>query len=65
MITRSKEDYTRFLAAAFLLSAAVLVTFQFYLTREPARIIADLAADEARAAEIGRASCRERVSCCV
>jgi len=64
MITRSKEDYTRFLAAAFLLSAAVLVTFQFYLTREPARIIADLAADEARAAEEGQLLYGENCAAC-
>ncbi|MDE3091538.1 MAG: c-type cytochrome, partial [Chloroflexota bacterium] len=44
---KTREDYTRLVAAAFLLSLGMLVAFQIYLLREPERISSVLAADQA------------------
>jgi cytochrome c oxidase cbb3-type subunit 3 len=49
---RKREDYTRLVAAALLLSVGVLVAFQIYMLREPSRIQSVLAADQA--AQIAR-----------
>ncbi len=45
---RKKEDYTRLLAAALLLSVGILIAFQIYLLREPNRIQSVLASDQAQ-----------------
>jgi mono/diheme cytochrome c family protein len=44
---RSREDYTRLLAVAIVLSFGVLIAFQIYIVREPDRIQSVLAADQA------------------
>jgi mono/diheme cytochrome c family protein len=44
---RTREDYTRLIAAALFLSVGVLVAFQIYMLREPERIQSVLAADQA------------------
>src|ERR1700674_1700496 len=43
---RSREDYTRILIVALVLSVGILVAFQVYLLREPGRISNVLAADQ-------------------
>ncbi len=48
---RSQENYTSFLAVGFGLTLAILIVFQIYIFREPARIQVDQAADR-RAAEL-------------
>jgi cbb3-type cytochrome c oxidase subunit III len=52
---RPKENYVPLTGAAFGLTLAILVTFQVYLFREPARIAADEARDQATAVEEGKA----------
>ncbi len=52
---RLKEDYTRHIAAAFVLTLAIIASFQFYVFREPARIAADKARDQANAVHEGQA----------
>lgn len=49
---RSREDYTRVVIVALVLSVGILVAFQVYLLREPGRIADVLAAD--RSAQIER-----------
>ncbi len=44
---RRREDYTRLVAAALILTIGILVVFQIYLLREPGRIQTVLAADQA------------------
>jgi mono/diheme cytochrome c family protein len=44
---RKREDYTRLIAVALVLSVGILVAFQVYLLREPGRIENVLAADKA------------------
>ena len=44
---RKREDYTRLLAIALVLSVGILVAFQVYILREPSRIQGVLAADQA------------------
>lgn len=51
---RSREDYTPFVAAGLTLTVAILVVFQLYLWREPARIQAVEAADLSAAQAAGR-----------
>jgi len=43
---RSREDYTRIVLVALVLSIGILAAFQLYLLREPARIANVLAADQ-------------------
>jgi mono/diheme cytochrome c family protein len=50
---RPKENYTRFVSIAFGFTLAILVTFQLYIWREPARIRADEAADQEAAIAAG------------
>ncbi len=52
---RKREDYTRLVVAALILSLGVLVAFQIYLLREPARIQSVLAADQAQRISRGQA----------
>lgn len=52
---RPKESYVPLTGAAFGLTLAILATFQVYLFREPARIAADEARDQAAAVEEGKA----------
>lgn len=49
-----KENYTRLLWAILILSALILVAFQIYLNREPARIQTVRAADRAVAIAAGK-----------
>src|SRR5512136_2339706 len=55
MPMRAKEDYTRFFIAGVVLVAAILVAFQLYNLREPARIHNAEAGDQAAAVNAGRA----------
>ncbi len=59
-----RENYTPHIAAGTLLSLAILVTFQIYQLREPARLQADASHDLKEAIEAGEALYRENcVSC--
>lgn len=51
---RPRENYTRFVAVAFGLTLAIMVSFQIYILREPARIAADEAQDKSQAVDEGR-----------
>jgi mono/diheme cytochrome c family protein len=51
---RPKENLAPFIKIALGLTLAILVTFQVYILREPARIQADMAADRAVAVASGR-----------
>lgn len=51
---RPKEDYTRHIVVAFGFTLAILVIFQVYIFREPARIQAVEAADKSVAEATGR-----------
>jgi len=51
---RPEENYYRLIGTAFGLTLAILITFQIYLIREPARVQAVQAADLAAASEAGR-----------
>ncbi len=51
---RSEENYTKFVVAAFGLTIAILVSFQIYIFREPARITAEKASDLSLAVNEGR-----------
>ncbi len=51
---RSRENNTLFVAAAFGLTLAILVTFQVYILREPMRIRLVQAADKQAAEEAGQ-----------
>ena len=50
---RSRENYTPFVATGFGLTLAILIVFQAYLWREPARIQAVEAADRLAAGGAG------------
>jgi mono/diheme cytochrome c family protein len=52
---RAKEDYSRFIIAGLVLVIAILVAFQLYFLREPARIHSAEAGDQAAAVNAGRA----------
>ncbi|MCL4393836.1 MAG: cytochrome c [Chloroflexi bacterium] len=58
---RKREDYTRLIVAALVLSVGVLVAFQIYLLREPSRIQTVLASDQsarvARGQQLFAANC--------
>jgi cbb3-type cytochrome c oxidase subunit III len=51
---RTQENYTPLLTTALLFTLAILVAFQIYLLREPARVFADTQHDRAQAVEAGR-----------
>lgn len=44
---RTREDYTRLIVVALVLSVGILIAFQIYIVREPSRIQNVLAADQA------------------
>lgn len=44
---RKREDYTRLIVAALILTIGILIAFQIYILREPNRIQSVLAADQA------------------
>jgi cytochrome c oxidase cbb3-type subunit 3 len=50
---RPRENYTPFVAVALGLTLAIMVSFQVYIFREPARIAADEARDKSQAVEEG------------
>lgn len=50
---RTRENYTPHLAATVGLTLSILIVFQVYILREPARIRADVAADEVAAISAG------------
>jgi mono/diheme cytochrome c family protein len=52
---RPKENYTRHVAVAFVLTLAILASFQIYLLREPVRIASVEASDKAIAVNAGQA----------
>ncbi|MBI3760480.1 MAG: c-type cytochrome, partial [Chloroflexi bacterium] len=51
---RPKENHTPLIGAAFGLTLAILVSFQIYLFREPARIAADKAGDQSAGVAEGK-----------
>ena len=51
---RPRENYTPFVAVALALTLAIMVSFQIYIFREPARIAADEAHDKSQAVDEGR-----------
>jgi mono/diheme cytochrome c family protein len=51
---RPRENYTPFVAVAFGLTLAIMVLFQIYILREPARIAADEIHDRSQAVDEGR-----------
>ncbi|MEW5989226.1 MAG: c-type cytochrome, partial [Chloroflexota bacterium] len=61
---RSKENYAPFVTMAFGLSLSILVVFQIYIWREPARIEADGAADHAAAVTAGHDLYGENCAAC-
>jgi mono/diheme cytochrome c family protein len=61
---RTQENYMSFIAAAFALTLAILITFQIYLFQEPARIQADEAADKLAAEMAGQALYAEHCATC-
>lgn len=61
---RARENYTPFVATGFSLTLAILVIFQTYLWREPARIAAVETADRLAAEAAGRALFEENCVAC-
>ena len=61
---QSKENYTPFVAVSFGLTLAILITFQIYIFREPARIQADEAAHKLAAETAGRDLYAENCTAC-
>jgi len=59
-----REDFTPFYAAGLVLGLAILGTFQFYILREPARIQANLVADQEAAVEAGAGLYTENCAAC-
>ena len=51
---RPRENYTSMIGTGFGLTAAILISFQLYLLREPARIAADQAGDRSAAVTEGK-----------
>ena len=51
---RPRENHTPFVAVALALTLAIMVSFQIYIFREPARIAADEAHDKSQAVDEGR-----------
>jgi mono/diheme cytochrome c family protein len=61
---RRKENYTPFLAVAFGLTLCILIVFQLYIWREPARIEADEADDQVAAVLVGGDLYAENCAAC-
>ena len=61
---RPKENYTRHVSVAFILTIAILVSFQIYIFREPARIAADEKRDQLIAVTEGRSLYAENCAMC-
>jgi len=51
---RQRENYAPFVASALVLTLAIMISFQIYILREPARVAADEARDKAHAVDEGR-----------
>jgi len=61
---RQKENYSRHIGASLILTVAILVSFQFYIFREPKRIAADETRDQLIAVTEGRALYNENCAMC-
>ncbi|HJW83130.1 MAG TPA: c-type cytochrome [Anaerolineae bacterium] len=61
---RPRENYAPFVAAGFVLTLAILISFQAYLFGEPARIMAVEAADRVAAEVAGRAMYLDNCTAC-
>lgn len=61
---RSHENYIRLYAAAFILTLAILGSFQLYIAREPARIAADEKRDALLAMTSGRTLYADNCAMC-
>jgi mono/diheme cytochrome c family protein len=61
---RTREDYTRLIAAALVLSVGILIAFQVYLLREPNRIQNVLAADKAEQVARGQQLFADNCAAC-
>jgi len=61
---RLKENYTRFIGTAFVLTLAVLILFQVYIFREPARIAGVEAQDKSIAVSAGQALFKTNCTLC-
>jgi len=61
---RRKENYTRQVTAAFGLTLAILITFQIYISREPARIATDESRDQLLAVTAGRSLFAKNCTMC-
>ncbi len=61
---RPKENYTRFVATGFILTLAVLVSFQIYIFREPQRIASVEATDNSIAVAAGQALFSKNCTLC-
>lgn len=61
---RPQENYTPFVAVALVLSLAILVLFQIYILREPARVAADEAREKSAALAAGRTLYAENCAMC-
>jgi len=61
---RPRENYTRYIGFAFGLTLAILLTFQIYIWREPARIQADEEMDRLAAQEAGQVLFAENCTSC-
>ena len=61
---RLKENYIRFIGTAFVLTLAVLVLFQVYIFREPARIAGVEAQDKSIAVTAGQALFKTNCTLC-
>jgi len=61
---RKQENHTPYLAVAFGLTLCILIVFQLYFWREPARIEAEETEDQALAVDAGGELYRENCSAC-
>ncbi len=61
---RPKENYTRYVVAGFVLTLAVLVSFQVYILREPARIASVEAQDQSIAVAAGQGLFKQNCTLC-
>jgi mono/diheme cytochrome c family protein len=61
---RPKEDYTRFAVVCLILTLAILVSFQIYILREPARIGRVEAQDNTLAVAAGQALFQKNCTLC-